>query len=169
MNPSNDYIRHICDIYNDYYDDRIEESNPPTAGNNPKTAGEDWRPGVAAAHKSLVAFQKELEEEGIRLSTSKIKKILVTGGCWTTARSRQVQELYEKYTKRDADSGSDGRALTAPEAVTRISKELGISKVSVSVNIPYQDVVYKLDQRSKNAIRCERYRNKKKEERYEQE
>ena len=105
MNPSNEFIRHICDIYNDYYDDRIEESNPPTAGNNPKTAGEDWRPGVAAAHKSLVAFQKELEEEGIRLSTSKIKKILVTGGCWTTARSRQVQELYEKYTKGDADSG----------------------------------------------------------------
>ena len=51
MNPSNEFIRHICDIYNDYYDDRIEESNPPTAGNNPKTAGEDWRPGVAAAHK----------------------------------------------------------------------------------------------------------------------
>ena len=66
MNPSNEFIRHICDIYNDYYDDRIEESNPPTAGNNPKTAGEDWRPGVAAAHKSLVAFQKELEEEGSR-------------------------------------------------------------------------------------------------------
>ena len=94
MNPSNEFIRQICDIYNDYYDDRIEESNPPTAGNNPKTAGEDWRPGVTAAHKSLVAFQKELEEEGICLSTSKIKKILVTGGCWTTARSRQVQELY---------------------------------------------------------------------------
>ena len=161
MNPSNEFIRHICDIYNDYYDDRIEESNPPTAGNNLKTAGEDWRPGVTAAHKSLVAFQKELEEEGICLSTSKIKKILVTGGCWTTARSRQVQELYEKYTKEGADSGEGGRAMTAPEAVTRISKELGISKVSVSVNIPYQDVVYKLDQRSKNAIRCERYRKKK--------
>ena len=110
-----------------------------------------------------------MEEEGIRLSTSKIKKILVTGGCWTTARSRQVQELYEKYTKGDVDTDADGRTLTAPEAVTRISKELGISKVSVSVNIPYQDVVYKLDQRSKNAIRCERYRNKKKEDRYEQE
>ena len=47
MNPSNEYIKHICDLYNDYYDDRIEESNPPTAGNNPKTAGEDWRPGVS--------------------------------------------------------------------------------------------------------------------------
>ena len=69
--------------------------------------------------------------------------------------------MYEKYTKEGADSGEGGRALTAPEAVTRISKELGISKVSVSVNIPYQDVVYKLEQRSKNAIRCERYRKKK--------
>ena len=165
MNPSNEYIKHICDLYNDYYDDRIEESNPPTAGNNPKTAGEDWRPGVLAAHKSLVAFQKELEEEGIRLSTSKIKKILVTGGCWTTARSRQVQELYDRYTKegvRDEDDpDTAGKILTAAEAVERISKELRISKVSVSVNIPYQDVVYKLEQRSKNAIRCARYRQKK--------
>lgn len=165
MNPSNEYIKHICDLYNDYYDDRIEESNPPTAGNNPKTAGEDWRPGVLAAHKSLVAFQKELEEEGIRLSTSKIKKILVTGGCWTTARSRQVQELYDRYTKesvRDEDDpDTAGKILTAAEAVERISKELRISKVSVSVNIPYQDVVYKLEQRSKNAIRCARYRKKK--------
>ena len=165
MNPSNEYIKHICDLYNDYYDDRIEESNPPTAGNNPKTAGEDWRPGVLAAHKSLVAFQKELEEEGIRLSTSKIKKILVTGGCWTTARSRQVQELYDRYTKegvRDEDDpDTAGKILTAAEAVERISKELRISKISVSVNIPYQDVVYKLEQRSKNAIRCARYRKKK--------
>lgn len=165
MNPSNEYIKHICELYNDYYDDRIEESNPPTAGNNPKTAGEDWRPGVLAAHKSLVAFQKELEEEGIRLSTSKIKKILVTGGCWTTARSRQVQELYDRYTKegvRDEDDpDTAGKILTAAEAVERISKELRISKVSVSVNIPYQDVVYKLEQRSKNAIRCARYRKKK--------
>lgn len=165
MNPSNEYIKHICDLYNDYYDDRIEESNPPTAGNNPKTAGEDWHPGVLAAHKSLVAFQKELEEEGIRLSTSKIKKILVTGGCWTTARSRQVQELYDRYTKegvRDEDDpDTAGKILTAAEAVERISKELRISKVSVSVNIPYQDVVYKLEQRSKNAIRCARYRKKK--------
>lgn len=165
MNPSNEYIKHICDLYNDYYDDRIEESNPPTAGNNPKTAGEDWRPGVLAAHKSLVAFQKELEEEGISLSTSKIKKILVTGGCWTTARSRQVQELYDRYTKegvRDEDDpDTAGKILTAAEAVERISKELRISKVSVSVNIPYQDVVYKLEQRSKNAIRCARYRKKK--------
>lgn len=165
MNPSNEYIKHICDLYNDYYDDRIEESNPPTAGNNPKTAGEDWRPGVLAAHKSLVAFQKELEEEGIRLSTSKIKKILVTGGCWTTARSRQVQELYDRYTKegvRDEDDpDTAGKILAAAEAVERISKELRISKVSVSVNIPYQDVVYKLEQRSKNAIRCARYRKKK--------
>ena len=165
MNPSNEYIKHICELYNDYYDDRIEESNPPTAGNNPKTAGEDWRPGVLAAHKSLVAFQKELEEEGIRLSTSKIKKILVTGGCWTTARSRQVQELYDRYTKegvRDEDDpDTAGKILTATEAVERISKELRISKVSVSVNIPYQDVVYKLEQRSKNAIRCARYRKKK--------
>ena len=46
--------------------------------------------------------------------------------------------------------------------VARIAAELKISKVSVSVNLPYSSVVYKLEERSRNACRCERYREKQK-------
>ena len=52
-------------------------------------SGEDWAPGQRAEHKSLSAFQQELQEKGISLFISKIKKILITGGCWTTARSSE--------------------------------------------------------------------------------
>ena len=82
---SDDFIDRICNLYADIYDDREENSS---------IGGEDWAPGKMALHTSLAAFQKELEEGyGIKLSTAKIRKILITGGCWTTERSREVGEL----------------------------------------------------------------------------
>lgn len=72
-NPIEEYISFICSLYGSSYDDRIENSAPPTAGGEDRTPGEDWVPGVTANHKSLISFQRELEEQGIRLSTSRIK------------------------------------------------------------------------------------------------
>ena len=70
-NPSADFIEQICFLYHDSYDDRDEDSS---------IGGEDWAPGKTALHTSLNAFQKELEEGyGIKLSTSKIRKILRKG------------------------------------------------------------------------------------------
>ncbi len=149
-NISQEYINIICELYNDIYDERVENTCSPIAETSP---GEDWAPGQRAAHKSLSAFQRELQENGIFLSTSKIKKILITGGCGTTARSREIQGLYSRYV-------SEG--LKPDAVVARISAELEIGKVSVSVNLPYSTVVYKLEERSSNARRCERYREKQK-------
>ena len=74
--PSQEYVALICRLYGDKYDDREEDS---------KIRGLDWEPGVKASHKSMAAFQKELEEvHGIHLSRTKLQKILITGNCWTT-------------------------------------------------------------------------------------
>ena len=113
-NVSQDYINTICELYNDIYDDRVENTCPPTAGSSPCIPGEDWAPGQCAEHKSLSAFQRELLENRISLSTSKIKKVLITGGCWTTARSREIQELYFRYVSEGLKPG---------EAVNRIVAE----------------------------------------------
>lgn len=145
---SQEYVSYICALYNDVYDDRVENTRPPAAGTGP---GGDWMPGQRAEHKSLSAFQRELQENGIRLSISKIKKLLITGGCWTTERSREIQGLFTRYT-------SEG--IQPDAAVKRIASELKISRVSVSVNLPYSTVVYKLEERSSNARRCERYRSR---------
>ena len=96
--PSQDYIDFICSLYGSSYDDRIENTSPPTAGDTPREPGADWMPGAVASHKSLISFQRELAEQGIRLSTSKIKKILVTGGLWTTQQTRTIQEMFRLYT-----------------------------------------------------------------------
>ena len=86
--PSREFITQICELYGDVYDDREEDSRP---------GGDDWQPGVPANHTSLAAFQKTLKEKGIELSTAKIRKILITGGVYTTERSREVAELFERY------------------------------------------------------------------------
>lgn len=136
-NPSADFIEQICTLYDDVYDDREEDSS---------IGGDDWAPGKTANHTSLAAFQKELEGYGIKLSTAKIRKILITGGRWTTERSREVADLYEKY-------GS----------VARVAKELGLSETLVKTYLPYSKVVYDLEDKTGNAKRVERWREKRKE------
>lgn len=148
--PSQDYVSMVCRLYGDVYDDREEDS---------KINGLDWEPGLKSAHKSLGAFQKELNEVyGIHLSRTKLQKILITGGCWTTERSREVQWLYSQYTAevKDGGLGLDGNA-----AIQAIAKHLKISDVSVIINLPYGKAVYDLEEKTKNAKRIERYRMKK--------
>ena len=121
--------------------------------------GVDWKPGQKADHKSLAAFQNELKAMGIELSGSKIRKILITGGCWITERSREISKLFELYTMSKTD-GSYG--MPGDQAAKKIAAELGVSLVTVNVNLPYQNVVYKLENRSPNAVRCARYKERKK-------
>ena len=149
--PGMEYVAFICQLYGDRYDNREEDS---------RINGLNWEPGVKAAHKSMAAFQRELEEvHGIHLSRTKLQKILITGGCWTTERSREIQWLYEEYT---APTEESGRGLSVEEAIRAIAKHLGISTVSVTINLPYGKVVYGLDNKSANAKRIDKCRAKKK-------
>ncbi len=149
--PSREYIDFICDLYGDSYDDREEDSRP---------GGESWEPGQKARHKSLAAFQRELREiHGIKLSTSKIMKILITGGLWTTERTREVWELYEMMTTSVADGG---KGKSKDVAIKEIAEELEISVAMVCMSMPYDRVVYELDNKSSNAKRCDRAREKRK-------
>ena len=134
-NASQDYISFICCLYNDRYDDREEDSSP---------GGEDWEPGKKAMHTSLGVFQKKLlDVHGIKLSTAKIRKILITGGLWTTERSREVAELYEKLS-----------------SVSRVAEELELTPELVTMYLPYEKVVYDLEEKSGNARRAARWRKK---------
>ena len=146
--PSKDYIDYICRLYGDSYDDREEDSSP---------GGLDWAPGKTADHKSLSAFKKELEETyDIKLSNSKILKILITGGVWSTERTREVGYLYETMTTPVADGGE---GLEKKAAMKRIAEELEISQAMVCMSLPYGRTVYDLEDKSSNAVRCDRWRN----------
>lgn len=146
-------------LYGDVYDDRLEDCKPPAACDAVRTPGKDWVPGQVANHKSIIAFQRELEDKGIKLSSSKIRKILITGGCWSTERSREIEALFNYYIR---PKSSGGLELQRDSAVAKIASDLGISVVTVSVNLPYESVVYNLEQKSSNAKRCKKYREGKK-------
>ena len=135
--PSKEYIDYICKLYGDKYDDRIEDSRPQ---------GLDWRPGGQQAnHLSLERFRKLLlNSYEINLSTAKIRKILITGGCWTTTQSRRIQKAYDELS-----------------SVQLVADKLGISPEFVTMNLPYEKVVYDLINKSGNAKRVERWRNRK--------
>ena len=133
--PSRDFIHLICSLYHDSCDDREEDSRP---------GGESWVPGQRALHTSLEAFRRELRDvHGIELSTAKIRKILITGGLWSTERSREVAELFEQYGN-----------------VKRVAEELGLSPGLVITYLPYQKIVYDLEEKSGNAKRIDRWRER---------
>ena len=71
--PTAEYIEYICSLYGDAYDDRLEDCKPPAAGDTIRTPGKDWIPGQVANHKSIIAFQSELEDKGIKLSANSAK------------------------------------------------------------------------------------------------
>ncbi len=136
IDPSQEYISFICFLYGDYYDDREEDSSP---------GGADWEPGKKAMHTSLEAFRIKLQEvHKIKLSTAKIRKILITGGLWTTERSREVAALFNVYN-----------------SVDKVAAELGVTPELVTMYLPYEKVVYDLDEKSANAKRAVRWREKK--------
>ena len=54
--PSRDYIEYICGLYDDVYDDRIEDCCPPMAGKAQRKAGEYWLPGQRAHHKRVASL-----------------------------------------------------------------------------------------------------------------
>ena len=85
-----------------------------------------------------------LKENGIELSTAKIRKILITGGCWSTERCREVAELYDKY-------GS----------VKRVAEILKVSEALVNMYLPYEKAVYDLEEKSGNAKRIARWREER--------
>lgn len=133
--PSQEYIDYICGLYGDTYDDRQEDS---------KLHGKDWLPGESANHKSLEGFRKQLKRNyDIELSTAKIRKILITGGRWSTERSREIQEKYAEL-----------------KSVPLVAESLGLSAALVVMNLPYEKVVYDLEDKSGNAKRIERWRYK---------
>ena len=52
------------------YDDHLEDSKPPAVGDTIKSPVKDWIPGQVANHKSITAFQRELSDKGIEISSS---------------------------------------------------------------------------------------------------
>jgi hypothetical protein len=79
------------------------------------------------------------------MSPMKVRKILITGGAYSTDLSIEIGELWR-----------DGK--TVPE----IAKLLSMTTANVNSYLPYERVVYNMEERSVEADRQARYRQRKK-------
>lgn len=66
--------------------------------------------------------------------------------------------MFDHYTANKEDGGE---GLMPDVAVKNIAADLKVSVATVSMNLPYQNVVYKLENKSSNAVRCARYKERK--------
>ncbi len=81
--------------------------------------------------------------EEFNMTPAKIRKILVTGGYYDTALYRSIMELR-------------AQGLDASEIAERIGKK----KVTVQSYLPYEKVIYMMEERSANAERVRRFKEK---------
>lgn len=89
---------------------------------------------------SVRALAKELE-----MSPMKARKILITGGVYSTDLSTEIDELY-KDGKRPAE----------------IAELLNTSVANVNSYLPYERIIYNMDEKSVEADRQQRYRDRRK-------
>ena len=108
----------VCDYYGDPVDDRKEED---------------------ADHVSLHDVADEFD-----ITVMKARKLLITGGLYSTSLSRKIQELH-----------ADG--LT----VAQITEKTGLKRASINSYLPYTNIIYNLPDISIKAERQKQYRVRK--------
>ena len=79
------------------------------------------------------------------LSAMKVRKILITGGAYTNDLTKQIGKLHR-----------DGKS------VTEIAALLSMTRANVNSYLPYECVIYNMQERSVAADRQARYRERKK-------
>ena len=108
----------VCDYYGDPVDDRKEEDPD---------------------HVSLHDVADEFD-----ITVMKARKLLITGGLYSTSLSRKVQELHTQ-------------GLT----VAQITEETGLKCASINSYLPYEHIIYNLPDISIKAERQKQYRVRK--------
>ena len=137
LKPTIDFVSEICELYGEDYDDRLEIKTPI---------------GEKSNHKSLRAFQRELKEKGIDLSTNKILKILISGGKYSTEKSREIASIYQDYINQGCSEA---------EAVQLTAEDCELTQAAICMYLPYKKTAYKLENKTGNAKRCDKYRKRK--------
>ncbi len=108
----------VCEYYGDPVDDRKDED-----------------PDHVSLHNVAAEFN---------ITVMKARKLLITGGLYSTAISRRVQELHVQ-------------GLT----VAQITEKTGLKRASVNSYLPYTSIVYNLPDISIKAERQKQYRVRK--------
>ena len=125
----------VCKYFGRVYNDAEQERLLSLRGHRP--GDEAWQKIM----HGLPTINETAEE--FNVTPAKIRKILVTGGYYDTALYRSIMELRTQ-------------GLDASE----IAEKIGKKKVTVQSYLPYEKVIYMMEERSVNADRVRRFKER---------
>ncbi len=131
----NKIIEEVCTFFGRIYDDFEEERHKMLRGIKKEDARwEEIMMGDPTINETA-------EEFGI--TPKKVRKLLIMGGCYSTTTTQAIQEKIKEG-----------------KTVEQIAEEIGKKPITVRSYLPYSRVVYCLDERSVNADRLVRFKER---------
>ena len=125
----------VCDYFGRVFDDEEQERHMLLRGHRPGDVR--W----TEIMQGDPTIRETAEHFGI--TGQKVKKLLITGGYYDTEMYRAVTELRE-----------------AGQSPDEIAALLQISLITVRSYLPYERVIYNLEERSVNADRLQRFKRR---------
>lgn len=130
-----EFIKQVCSYFGRVFDDAEQEKHRMLRGHRPED--DAW--------KKIMCGKPTVNQtaEKFHVTPRKVKKLLITGGCYDTSLFRTIRDMREQEM-----------------SVEEISQQLGIREVTVRSYLPYERVIYKLEERSVTADRLQRFKER---------
>lgn len=130
-----DLIKQVCSYFGRVFDDEEQEKHRMLRGH--RSEDDAW--------KKIMCGKPTVNQtaENFHITPQKVKKLLITGGCYDTSLFRTIRDMREQGM-----------------SVEEIAEELGIRAVTVRSYLPYERVIYNLEERSVTADRLQRFKER---------
>lgn len=126
-------VRSVCDYFGRVFDDDEAERHAALRGHRP--GDERW--------ETIMGGDPTISEtaEAFCISPMKVRKLLITGELYDTEKYRRIKQLQK-----------------AGLGVDDIASQTGYAPVTIRSYLPYERVIYNLDDRSVTADRLQRFK-----------
>ena len=128
-------IEKICSFFGRVYDDFEEERHQALRGHR---SGEEKREEIMMGDPTINETAEEFD-----ITSMKVRKLLITGGCYDTEMYREVKRLKEK-------------GMSVEQIAEKLQKKPG----TIRSYLPYERVIYNLEERTVNADRLQRFKQR---------
>lgn len=128
-------VERVCSFFGRVFDDYEAERHAALRGHRP--GDEKW----LEIMKEDPTISETAEEFSV--TPMKVRKLLITGGCYDTELYRKIKQLRDK-------------GLTVDQIAVAIMKK----PVTVRSYLPYERVIYNLEERSVNADKLQRFKKR---------
>ena len=128
-------VEKVCTNFGRVYEDFEEERHLALRGHR---TGDAKREEIMMGDPTI-----NQTAEWFGITPMKVRKLLITGGCYDTKMYRDVKRLREKRM-----------------SVEQIGEKLKKRPESIRSYLPYERVIYNLEERSVNADRLQRFKKK---------